>query len=118
MTPKERWLAVLNGEKPDRLPLDYWATPEATANLAALLADNSRSTLSCVSDFRSLPPWGGWASGGGWKTGGAWSEAERFIFEQLSIDAVVAVQPAYSQCTERRSSLDDSAVFAASFQNR
>jgi uroporphyrinogen decarboxylase len=30
MTPKERWLAVLNGERPDRLPLDYWGTPEAT----------------------------------------------------------------------------------------
>lgn len=28
MTPKERWLAVLNGEKPDRLPMDFWGTPE------------------------------------------------------------------------------------------
>jgi uroporphyrinogen decarboxylase len=28
MTPKERWLAVLNGEKPDRIPMDFWATPE------------------------------------------------------------------------------------------
>jgi uroporphyrinogen decarboxylase len=33
MTPKERWLAVMRREKPDRLPMDYWATPEATANL-------------------------------------------------------------------------------------
>jgi uroporphyrinogen decarboxylase len=33
MTPKERWLAVLNRQKPDRLPLDYWATPEATNKL-------------------------------------------------------------------------------------
>ena len=30
MTPKERWLAVLNGEKPDRLPMDYWGTEETT----------------------------------------------------------------------------------------
>jgi uroporphyrinogen decarboxylase len=30
MTSKERWLAVLNRETPDRLPMDYWATPEAT----------------------------------------------------------------------------------------
>ena len=30
MTPRERWLAVLNREKPDRLPMDYWATEEAT----------------------------------------------------------------------------------------
>jgi len=33
MTPKERWLAVLRHELPDRLPMDYWATPEATAKL-------------------------------------------------------------------------------------
>jgi uroporphyrinogen decarboxylase len=33
MTPKERWLAVLNRERPDRLPMDYWATDEATQKL-------------------------------------------------------------------------------------
>lgn len=33
MTPKERWLAVLNGEKPDRLPIDYWGTEEMTRKL-------------------------------------------------------------------------------------
>jgi uroporphyrinogen decarboxylase len=33
MTPKERWLAVLNHERPDRLPMDYWATDEATQKL-------------------------------------------------------------------------------------
>jgi len=33
MTPKERWLAVLNGEPTDRVPTDYWATEEATAKL-------------------------------------------------------------------------------------
>jgi len=33
MTAKERWLAVLQGEKPDRIPTDYWATPEATQKL-------------------------------------------------------------------------------------
>jgi len=30
LTPKERWLAVLKRQKPDRLPMDYWATDEAT----------------------------------------------------------------------------------------
>ena len=30
MTAKERWLAVLKREKPDRIPMDYWATDEAT----------------------------------------------------------------------------------------
>ena len=33
MTPRERWLAVLRREKPDRVPMDYWATSEATAKL-------------------------------------------------------------------------------------
>ncbi|MDO8683737.1 MAG: uroporphyrinogen decarboxylase family protein [Armatimonadota bacterium] len=33
MTPRERWLAVLNRETPDRVPMDYWATSEATEKL-------------------------------------------------------------------------------------
>ena len=33
MTPRERWLAVLNHERPDRLPVDYRATAEASARL-------------------------------------------------------------------------------------
>jgi uroporphyrinogen decarboxylase len=33
MTPRERWLAVLNRQKPDRVPMDYWATEEATQKL-------------------------------------------------------------------------------------
>jgi len=37
MTPRERWLAVLNHEKPDRIPLDYRATSETTAQLLAHL---------------------------------------------------------------------------------
>ena len=37
MTPRERWLAVLNHETPDRIPMDYWATGEASAKLIAHL---------------------------------------------------------------------------------
>ncbi|HUT74302.1 MAG TPA: uroporphyrinogen decarboxylase family protein [Armatimonadota bacterium] len=33
MTPRERWLAVLRRERPDRVPMDYWATGEATEKL-------------------------------------------------------------------------------------
>jgi uroporphyrinogen decarboxylase len=33
MTPRERWLAVLQRKPPDRVPMDYWATPEATWKL-------------------------------------------------------------------------------------
>ena len=37
MTPRERWLAVLRREQTDRVPMDYWATPEATERLMAHL---------------------------------------------------------------------------------
>lgn len=33
MTPRERWLALLEGREPDRIPTDYQATPEVTARL-------------------------------------------------------------------------------------
>src|SRR5690242_15055358 len=33
VTPRERWLAVLQRKQPDRVPMDYWATPEATQKL-------------------------------------------------------------------------------------
>ena len=33
MTPRERWLTVINRKVPDRVPLDYSATGEATKKL-------------------------------------------------------------------------------------
>lgn len=33
MTPRERWLAVLERRAPDRIPMDYWTTPEAQEKL-------------------------------------------------------------------------------------
>ncbi len=45
MTPKERWLAVLRRETPDRMPMDYWGTPEATQKVIAYLG---------VDDFRQM----------------------------------------------------------------
>jgi len=45
MTPRERWLAVLNRRKPDRLPMDYWATSEATARLMAYLGCESQAEI-------------------------------------------------------------------------
>ncbi len=41
MTPRERWLAVLTRQKPDRVPMDYWATPEASRNLMQYLGCSS-----------------------------------------------------------------------------
>lgn len=37
MTPRDRWFALFNGQKPDRLPTDYWATPEFHAKLKKAL---------------------------------------------------------------------------------
>jgi uroporphyrinogen decarboxylase len=37
MTGRERWLAVLNRQLPDRVPMDYWGTEEATAKFCAHL---------------------------------------------------------------------------------
>ena len=33
MSPRERWQAVLKRQKPDRVPVDYWATAEASDKL-------------------------------------------------------------------------------------
>lgn len=39
MTARERWQAVLSGESPDKIPVDWWATPEVEADI--------RSHLGC-----------------------------------------------------------------------
>ena len=41
MTPRERWLAVLQRKKPDRIPMDYWATDEVTEKLKKHLRVNT-----------------------------------------------------------------------------
>ncbi len=45
MNPRERWLAVLNGRRPDRTPCDYWGTAEIT--------DRLKKDLGCA-DERAL----------------------------------------------------------------
>jgi uroporphyrinogen decarboxylase len=42
MTPKERWLAVLAGHTPDRVPMDYWGTEEATRSVVRYLGCRTR----------------------------------------------------------------------------
>ncbi|MBC7237359.1 MAG: uroporphyrinogen-III decarboxylase-like protein, partial [Chloroflexi bacterium] len=37
MTPRERWLAVLQRRTPDRVPMDYWTTAEAQEKLLKYL---------------------------------------------------------------------------------
>jgi uroporphyrinogen decarboxylase len=46
MTPRERWLAVLKRETPDRVPMDYWATPEFNRRLRQHL--NVRTTRQAL----------------------------------------------------------------------
>ncbi len=45
MSPRERWLALLNGQKPDRVPTDYWATGEVTERLLRELGCADRDAL-------------------------------------------------------------------------
>ena len=45
MTPRERWLAVVQGELPDRVPMYYRATGEATDKLMAHLGCHTMSEL-------------------------------------------------------------------------
>lgn len=42
MTSLERWLALFKRQMPDRVPLDYWATPEVDQKLMAHLGCASR----------------------------------------------------------------------------
>ena len=41
MTPRERWLAVLRREKPDRVPMDWWATAEVEGKIMEHLGCSS-----------------------------------------------------------------------------
>ena len=45
MTPRERWLAVVNREKPDRVPMHYRATGEATEKLLRYMGCQSTDEL-------------------------------------------------------------------------
>jgi uroporphyrinogen decarboxylase len=45
MTPRERWLAVLQRRLPDRVPLDYWATEEVNRSLMAHLGCSSKAEM-------------------------------------------------------------------------
>lgn len=45
MSPRERWLAVLNRQTPDRVPMDIWIVPEARDKLCALMGCDFDSAL-------------------------------------------------------------------------
>jgi uroporphyrinogen decarboxylase len=45
MTPRERWLAVLERRTPDRIPMDYWTTAEAQEKLMRHLGVSTTEAL-------------------------------------------------------------------------
>jgi uroporphyrinogen decarboxylase len=45
MTPRERWTAIFAGEKPDRIPTDYWATDEVSDRLCKELGCTDKEAL-------------------------------------------------------------------------
>jgi uroporphyrinogen decarboxylase len=54
MTPRQRWLAVLQGDTPDRVPMDYWATAEATENLCRHLLCSEEEAMERLHIDRPL----------------------------------------------------------------
>ena len=78
MTPRERWLAVLTHQQPDRVPMDYWATPEATAKLIKYLGLSHQSDRALVAELQ------------GDRT------IERQMLQTLHVDFVVRVGPRYA----------------------
>ena len=45
MTPRDRWQAILERKRPDRVPMDYWGTPEITQALQKHLGCETRHEM-------------------------------------------------------------------------
>lgn len=85
MSPKERWLAVLQREKPDRVPMDYWSTPEFSAKLIKHLGFSRKSEQQLVEELR-------------FPAGGPDSAPEVLLkaLKSLHVDFVKSVGPSYA----------------------
>ncbi|MCX6843386.1 MAG: uroporphyrinogen-III decarboxylase-like protein [candidate division WOR-3 bacterium] len=55
MTARERWKAALEHREADRVPTDYWATPEFSAKLIRRLGFSDKPEAELVADLK-LPP--------------------------------------------------------------
>ena len=89
LTPRERWVAVLTRQKPDRVPMDYWGTPEATARLIRHLGLSHSSEQLLAKDL-TLPA----VEANMLRAEGP--RARRELLKQLHVDFVVGVAPRYS----------------------
>jgi uroporphyrinogen decarboxylase len=52
MTPRERWQAALEHREADRVPTDYWATPEFSAKLIRRLGLSDKPEAELVADLK------------------------------------------------------------------
>jgi len=87
MTPRERWLAVLNRQKPDRVPMDYWSTPEFSAKLIRHLGLSRKSQKKLVEDLNR--------SSRDYRSLNEGKRALRQALQQLHVDFVISVGPEY-----------------------
>lgn len=53
LTPRERWQAVLSRQTPDRVPMDYWSTPEFSARLVHHLGVSRLSEAQLRREFNA-----------------------------------------------------------------
>lgn len=87
MTPRERWLAVLSRQAPDRVPMDYWATPEFSARLIRHLGLSRKSPKKLAADLNRAA-----------RSVHSPNEGRRALLEALTrlrVDFVVSVGPRY-----------------------
>jgi len=87
MTPRERWLAVLTRRKPDRVPMDYWSTPEFSASLIRHLGLSRRSQRVLVDMLNRDSRKAGYLNEA--------RAALREAFRRLHIDFVIHAGPKY-----------------------
>ncbi len=88
MTPLQRWLAVLRREKPDRVPMDYWSTPEFSARLIRALGLSRKSQANLVNMLNTdeRDP----------RHPNEARRALRLALKQLKVDFLIHVGPRYA----------------------
>jgi uroporphyrinogen decarboxylase len=87
LTPRERWQAVLSRQQPDRVPVDYWSTPEFSAKLIRHLGLSRKTQAALARDLTSSPrdP----------RVPNEGRRALREALRRLGVDFVVGASPRY-----------------------
>jgi uroporphyrinogen decarboxylase len=87
MTPRERWQAVLSRQQPDRVPTDYWSTPEFSARLIRHMGLSRKSEAKLAADLQR--------SSRDIRVLNEGKRALREALQRLHVDFIVAVGPKY-----------------------